>query len=130
MQRRCTEHSCRRVFLIGPTAPVTCPYCGRVYPRVQPDPQAPRISFGYTVRADFTQVRDQAVSIFYRVLSQRISFRHTLDQPVAVGNQMTYRDARDLCIRLQRQGVRADVITVRQGQQEHLFFFRPPGRTR
>jgi len=126
MQRRCTQSACRRVFRIGASAPVRCPYCGTSYPRVQPDPRAPAIPFGYSVRADFTGMRRSEFPDIRRFFPRHSGWPWYLaGEPAAIGEGLSLREAREICQRFQRQGIRADVITTWDGQRQHLRFFRP-----
>jgi large subunit ribosomal protein L7/L12 len=36
MRKKCTNSSCRRTFTVEAVNKVSCPYCGRVYPRIPP----------------------------------------------------------------------------------------------
>ncbi len=126
MQRRCTQSTCRRVFRIGTSAPVRCPYCGASYPRVQPDPRAPDIPFGYSVRADFTGISRPEFLEFRRFLSQKFYVHWYFgEEPAAFGEGLSLREAQEICQCFQRQGIRAEVITTWDGQRQHLRFFRP-----
>jgi len=122
MQRRCTQSACRRVFPIGHNAPVQCPYCGTVYPRIQPDSRSPRDTFGYSVRVDFTGMPNVEVrSVFPDFRGWPCYFRR---QPLAVGYGLSLRDAREYCRRFHSRGISADIITSWDAQRQHLVFFR------
>ena len=125
MQRRCTQSTCRRVFRIGASAPVRCPYCGTSYPRLQPDIRASMIPFGYSVRADLTDVSRPQFLAFKRLLSENfVMYCFFGDEPAAFGVELSLREARALCRDFRQQGIRADVITTRDGQRQNLQFFR------
>jgi len=125
MQRRCTQSDCRRVFRIGVSAPVRCPYCGTSYPRVQPDIRGSMIPFGYSVRADFTGISRPEFLEIRRTLLQQFYFPwYSVEEPVAIGEGFSQREAKILCQRFRQQGIRADVITTWDGQRQHLLFFR------
>lgn len=123
MQRRCTEHTCRRVFPIGHTAPVHCPYCGTAYPRIQPDPRSPRDTFGYSVRADFTGMPAVKIQPFFPEC--RAWPRRFPPQPLAVCYGISRREAQELCRRFRAADIPAHVITTWDARRQHLEFFRP-----
>lgn len=49
MRKKCTNSSCRRSFTVEAVNKVSCPYCGRVYPRIHPAPGATRLQTNWSV---------------------------------------------------------------------------------
>lgn len=122
MQRRCTQSSCRRVFPIGRTAPVRCPYCGTAYPRIQPDPRSAREAFGYSILADFADHPHVPVRRFFPQYQGWARFFWS--QPLAVGRHLSLREAQQICQQFRREGIPADVISTRYAQRQYPSFFR------
>ena len=122
MQRRCTQSSCRRVFPIGRTVPVRCPYCGTAYPRVQPDPRSGQESFGYTILADFTAHPRVQVRRFFPQYQGWARFFWS--QPLAVGRYLSLREAQQICQQFRREGIPSDVVSTRYAQRQLWAFFR------
>ena len=125
MQRRCTESTCRRVFRIGSAAPVRCPYCGTIYPRVQPDSHALQMHFGYSVRADLTGILRAELPDIRQIFPLYSCWPwYIIGEPAAIGEDLSLREARDICRCFQQHGIPADVITTWDGQRQHLRTFR------
>ncbi|MBQ6719460.1 MAG: hypothetical protein IJN20_03805 [Oscillospiraceae bacterium] len=122
MQRRCTQSSCRRVFPIGRTAPVRCPYCGTTYPRVLPDPCSAQEAFGYSILADLTNHPHVPVSRFFPQYQRWPRFFWT--QPLAVGRYLSLWQAQQICQQFRREGITADVVSTRCAQRQLRPFFR------
>ena len=38
MRKKCTNSSCRRTFTVEAVNKVSCPFCGKMYPRINPAP--------------------------------------------------------------------------------------------
>jgi len=49
MRKKCTNSSCRRMFTVEPVNKVSCPYCGRVYPRIPPAPATDSVQTNWSV---------------------------------------------------------------------------------
>ncbi len=49
MRKKCTNSSCRRTFTVEAVNKVSCPYCGRVYPRITPAPAASSVQTNWSV---------------------------------------------------------------------------------
>ena len=49
MRKKCTNSSCRRTFTVEAVNKVSCPYCGRVYPRIPPAPATGSIQTNWSV---------------------------------------------------------------------------------
>ena len=49
MRKKCTNSSCRRMFTVEPVNKVSCPYCGRVYPRILPVPAGSSVQTNWSV---------------------------------------------------------------------------------
>ena len=49
MRKKCTNSSCRRMFTVEPVNKVSCPYCGRVYPRIPPAPAESSVQTNWSV---------------------------------------------------------------------------------
>ena len=49
MRKKCTNSSCRRIFTAEAVNKVSCPYCGRVYPRITPAPDASDVQTNWSV---------------------------------------------------------------------------------
>ena len=49
MRKKCTNSSCRRMFTVEPVNKASCPYCGRVYPRIPPAPATGSVQTNWSV---------------------------------------------------------------------------------
>lgn len=49
MRKKCTNSSCRRTFTVEAVNKVSCPYCGRVYPRIPPAPAGSSVQTNWSV---------------------------------------------------------------------------------
>ena len=64
MKKRCTNSACRRVFPLRRDVEVTCPYCGKKYPRMM---SCSRFQLVYTGLADPGQ-RVAAIKLIHRLV--------------------------------------------------------------
>ena len=49
MRKKCTNSTCRRTFTVEAVNKVSCPYCGRVYPRILPAPAGSSVQTNWSV---------------------------------------------------------------------------------
>jgi len=117
MMRRCTRSACRRQFPIGGEGPVRCPYCGQVYPRLMPDPEARGEPWGYGLRVETGAMSPIQVWDRFRrgmpEIMEWLAFGGLPRGGFCMDLQCPLTQARELSRRLRRQGLTVEPIPTR-----------------
>lgn len=69
MRKKCTNSSCRRMFAVEAVNKVSCPFCGKMYPRITPAPAADSASTDWSVVLFFPAERKLHTIKVIRILT-------------------------------------------------------------
>jgi ribosomal protein L7/L12 len=125
MRKKCTNSSCRRTFTVEPVNKVSCPYCGREYPRLLPgsDRTVVLLNPGYS-RLGVIKLARKYTGLGFKDAKKLVD-----SAPSIVKTGLTSLQARQICKELREAGATAEAKKLANREAWCYYTAQAAGKT-